>query len=86
MNQTADARTPPAVMQLWHLQKQDQDASCELARISVGYEGRFFLNGHFLYSYQFTDIDEALAWAFSKRADFRAQGWYLKLSSLSVAS
>jgi hypothetical protein len=77
MHQSQSTGAPGSGVPLWHLYRQGQHASCELVRVPVGFEGRFFLDGRFLYSYQFTDADDVFRWAFAKQADFRQRGWTL---------
>lgn len=62
---------------LWRLYRQGHDASCEIIVLpcGYGYEGRFLVDRRFLYSYQFTRPDEAVAWAGEKEAQYRQQGW-----------
>ncbi len=64
-----------AVLPLWRLFRQDHDASCEVAKIPIGFEGRVLLDGRFLYSHQFTRVDAVLRWAEGKQVELRQRGW-----------
>jgi hypothetical protein len=60
---------------LWRLHRQGHDASCEIVVLPSGFEGRFLVDGRFLYSYTFARPDDAIAWAGQKEAQFRLEGW-----------
>ncbi len=60
---------------LWRLQRQGHDASCEIVVLPFGFEGRFLLDGTFLYSYTFTRPGDAVEWAGQKERQFRRDGW-----------
>jgi hypothetical protein len=64
-----------AILPLWRLFRQDHDASCEVAKIPTGFEGRFLLDGRFLYSHQFARVDDVLKWAQAKQVELRQRGW-----------
>ena len=64
-----------AVLPLWRLFTPDHDASCEVAKIPTGFEGRFLLDGRFLYSHQFARVEEVLKWAQGKHVELRQRGW-----------
>jgi hypothetical protein len=64
-----------AVLPLWRLFNQDHDASCEVAKIPTGFEGRFLLDGRFLYSHQFAHTEDVLRWAQAKQVELRQRGW-----------
>jgi hypothetical protein len=64
-----------AVLPLWRLFKQGHDASCEVAKIPIGFEGRVLLDGRFLYSHQYTRVDAVLQWAQAKQVELRQRGW-----------
>ena len=91
MNQNVNT-APGLGAVLWHLHKTGGAARCELVKVPVGYEGRFFLNGLFLYSHQFKDVRTAREWALAKHTELRRSGWRMKdcgsaePASLPVAS
>lgn len=64
-----------AVLPLWRLFRQGHDASCEVAKIPFGFEGRVLLDGRFLYSHQFTTTGSVLRWAQVKQTELRQRGW-----------
>jgi len=64
-----------AVLPLWRLFTHDHDAACEVAKIPTGFEGRFLLDGRFLYSHQFAHVNEVLVWAQTKHVELRQRGW-----------
>jgi hypothetical protein len=75
MDQEFVAAPPDAVLPLWRLYKQGHDASCEVAKVPAGFEGRFLMDGRFLYSHQFAHSGEVVKWAFAKQVQYRQQGW-----------
>ena len=75
MDQEFIAAPLEAVLPLWRLYKLGHDASCEVAKVPTGFEGRFLLDGRFLYSHQFSHSGEVMKWAFAKQVQFRQQGW-----------
>jgi len=60
---------------LWRLYRAGHDAACEIVVRACGYEGRFVLDGRFLYAYHFTRPDDAVKWASDKEAQCRVAGW-----------
>jgi hypothetical protein len=64
-----------AVLPLWRLFKQGHDASCEVAKVPAGFEGRFLIDGRFLYSHQFAQSGDVMKWAADKQVQCRRQGW-----------
>ena len=74
-DQELHAASPQAVLPLWRLFTQGHDASCEVAKIPIGFEGRFLLDGRFLYSHQFARVDAVLQWAQTKQVEMRQRGW-----------
>jgi hypothetical protein len=60
---------------MWRLFKQGHDASCEVAKVPAGFEGRFLIDGRFLFSYQFERSGDVMKWAADKQVHFRRQGW-----------
>lgn len=64
-----------AVLPLWRLFTPEHDAACEVAKIPTGFEGRFLLDGRFLYSHQFAQVDDVLRWAQGKQIELRQRGW-----------
>jgi hypothetical protein len=60
---------------LWCLHRRGHDASCEIVVLPSGFEGRFLVDGRFLYSYTFNRPDDAIAWAKQKEAQCRRDGW-----------
>jgi hypothetical protein len=75
MDQEFLTASPEAVLPLWRLFKQGHDASCEVAKIPAGFEGRCLMDGRFLYSHQFTRSQDVMKWAFAKQVEFRQRGW-----------
>ncbi len=75
MDQEFIAAPPDAVLPLWRLYKQGHDASCEVAKVPTGFEGRFLMDGRFLYSHQFAHSSEVVKWAFAKQVQCRQRGW-----------
>lgn len=61
--------------EMWRLQRDGHEARCLLAVVPVGMETRVLFDGHFLYSYQFGRLHEALAWAETRRALMAGEGW-----------
>lgn len=70
---TAGSDNP--IMPLWRLQREGHAASCEIEVRSGGFEGRFLVDGRFLYSYTFTQPGDAVAWASEREERLRQQGW-----------
>lgn len=75
MHCDSGTKRPNSFTPLWRLHREGHDASCEIVVLPVGFEGRFLVDGRFLYSYTFSRPEEAMAWAGQKEAQFRRQGW-----------
>ena len=60
---------------LWQLRREGHDVACEIIVGPSGFEGRFLIDGRFLYSYTFAQPDEVISWAGRKELQYRRQGW-----------
>jgi hypothetical protein len=63
------------VRPLWQLYRNGHDAVCEITVSAWGFEGRFLVDGRFLYSHTFARPDQAIEWARQREKQCRRQGW-----------
>jgi hypothetical protein len=72
---TPSAHVHPVGGPLWQLYQTGRRAECQIVRTAFGFEAQCLFNGRLLASYQFTGLEEALAWAERRCSEMETRGW-----------